>query len=41
MCNPKKLNIIIGFIYKHPNMDVNEFNNNYLNVFLENLSIKN
>ena len=29
--NPKKSNIIIGCIYKHPSMDLNDFNTNYLN----------
>ena len=28
--NPKKSNIIIGCIYKHPNMDVTDFKNSYL-----------
>ena len=28
--NPKKTNIIIGCIYRHPTMDLNEFNNIYL-----------
>ena len=27
--NPKKSNIVIGCIYKHPNMDVFDFKNNY------------
>ena len=31
ICNPKKTNIVIGCIYKHPNMDINEFNEDYLN----------
>ena len=29
--NPKKLNIIVGTIYKHPSMDLTDFNSNYLN----------
>ena len=29
--NPKKLNIIVGVIYRHPSMDFTEFNCNYLN----------
>ena len=33
--NPKKTNIIIGFIYRHPTMNLNEFNDNYLNVLLQ------
>ena len=36
--NLKRSNIIIGFIYRHPNMDLDEFNDNYLNVFLDKLS---
>ena len=28
--NPKKSNIVIGCIYKHPNIDVLDFKNNYL-----------
>ena len=29
--NPKKSNIIIGCTYKHPSIDLNDFNTNYLN----------
>ena len=36
--NPKKTNIIIGCIYKHPNMNINELNNDYLNELLDKLS---
>ena len=36
--NPKKFDIIIGFIYKHPSMDLNYFNTNYLNSLLDKLS---
>ena len=36
--NPKKSNIIIGCIYRHPNMDLNDFNNDYLNPQLVKLS---
>ena len=33
--NPKKSNIVIGCLYKHPNMDVLDFKNNYLSqIFL-------
>ena len=32
--NPKKSNIIIDCIYKHPSMDLNGFNINYLNKLL-------
>ena len=28
--NPKKSNIIAGWIYRHPNMDLNKFNSDYL-----------
>ena len=38
ICNPKKTNIIIGCIYKHPNMNIDEFNDDYLNEFLDKLS---
>ena len=33
--NPKKSNVIIGCIYKHPSMDLNAFNTNYLNNLLD------
>ena len=36
--NPKKSNIIIGCIYRHPNMDLNDFINDYLNPLLAKLS---
>ena len=36
--NPKKLNIIVGVIYRHPSMDLTDFNCNYLNKLLENIS---
>ena len=36
--NPKKSNIIIGCIYKHPSMDLNDFNTNYLNNLLDKVS---
>ena len=29
--NPKKSNIMVGCVYIHPNMDLNEFNSDYLN----------
>ena len=38
ICNTKKTNIIIGCIYKHPNMNINEFNDDYLNELLDKLS---
>ena len=36
--NPKKSNIIIGYIYRHPNMNLNVFNSDYLNPLLAKLS---
>ena len=35
--NPKKL-ILLCFIYKHPSMDLNDFNTNYLNNLLDKVS---
>ena len=35
--NPKKSNIV-GTIYKHPSLDLTDFNSNYLNNFLEEIS---
>ena len=35
---PKKSNIVIGCLYKHPNMDVLDFKNNYLSQIFEILS---
>ena len=35
--NPKKSNIIVGVIYKHPSTDLTDFNCNYLNQLLENI----
>ena len=32
---PKKSNIVIGCVYKHPNMDVLDFNNNCLSQTFE------
>jgi len=39
--NPGKQNIIIGCIYRHPKMDLNEFNDHFLNELLGNLSKEN
>ena len=39
--NDKKLNILVGSIYRHPVMDLNEFNNYYLNELLHKLSLTN
>ena len=36
--NPKKSNIVIGCLYKHPNMDVLDFKNNHLSQTFENIS---
>ena len=33
--NPRKTNIIIGCIHRHPAMNLNEFNDNYLNMLLQ------
>ena len=33
--NPKKGNIVLGCLYKHPNMDVIDFKNNYLSQIFE------
>ena len=35
---PKKSSIIVGTIYKHPSMDLTDFNSNYLNSLLEKIS---
>ena len=39
--NSRKSNIIVGCLYKHPSMDVSDFNKNYLNTLLDKLSIEN
>ena len=39
--NPKKTNIIIECICKHPNLNINEFNGDYLNKLLDKLSKEN
>ena len=36
--NPRKSNIIVGVIYKHPKMDVTDFNNNFLNSLLKKIN---
>ena len=36
--NPKKSNILVGVIYRHPSMDLADFNCSYLNKLLENIS---
>ena len=39
--NPKRSNKIIGCIYRYPNMDLDEFNDNYLNTLLDKISKEN
>ena len=39
--NPKTSNIIIGCIYRCPNMDLDEFNDNYLNTLTDKISKEN
>ena len=41
ICNPEKININTGYIYKHPNTYINEFNGDYLNDLLDKLSKEN
>ena len=36
--NPKKSNIVVGVICRHPSMDLTDFNCNYLSKLLENIS---
>ena len=36
--NPRKPNIIVGVIYKHPKIDVTCFNNNFLNNLLRKIN---
>ena len=36
--NPRKLNIIVGVIYRHPSMALTGFNHNYLKKLLQNIS---
>ena len=31
--NSRKSNIIVGCLYKHPSMDISDFNKNYLNTY--------
>ena len=38
LVNPKKSNILVGVICRHPFMDLADFNCNYLNKLLENIS---
>ena len=39
--NSKKSNIIVGCLYKYPNMDVSDFTKNYLDTLLDKLSKEN
>ena len=39
--NPKKANVIMRCIYRHPHMDLNEFNDYYINNLLDKLSKEN
>ena len=36
--NPRKSNIIVGVIHKHPKMEVSDFNNNFLINLLKNIN---
>ena len=36
--NPRKSNIIVGVIRKHPKMEVSDFNNNFLINLLKNIN---
>ena len=38
--NPKKTNIIIGCICRHPTVNLNELNNNYPNIIAKNFKRK-
>ena len=39
--NSRKSNIIVGCLYKHPGMDIYDFNKNHLNTLLDKLSKEN
>ena len=39
--NPKKSNIILGVVYWHPTMDLNEFNEKYVNKLLDGITKEN
>ena len=39
--NPKKSNIVLGVVYRHPTRDLNEFNDKYLNKLLANIAKEN
>ena len=40
ICNKGKKNIIVGCIYRHPSMELSDFNDNYLNPLLEEITTK-
>ena len=40
ICNENKKNIIIGNLYRHPSMKLNDFNENFLDPLMEELSTK-
>ena len=40
ICNKGKKNIIVGCIYRHPSMDLSEFNDDYIEPLLEELAAK-
>ena len=39
--NLKKSNVVIDVVYRHPTMDLNEFNDKYVNKLLDNVSKEN
>ena len=39
--NPKKSNLILGVVCRHPTMDLNEFNDKYVNKLLDKISNEN
>ena len=39
--NPERTNVIVGCIYHHPHMDLNELNGYYIDNLLDNLSKEN
>ena len=36
--NPKKSNLILGVAYRHPTVDLDEFNDKYVNKLLDKIS---
>ena len=41
ICNKNMKNVIIGCIYRHPSMDLSEFNEEFLNPLMEKMSTDN